>query len=54
MTAIVWFRDELSLNDQPALTAALRSEQTIIPLYNHAPQQVVSASDGRSRRIIPM
>lgn len=37
-TAIVWFRDDLRLADQPALTAALRAAETLIPLYIHDPR----------------
>ncbi|MDI1253398.1 deoxyribodipyrimidine photo-lyase [Thermomonas sp.] len=35
--AIVWFRNDLRLNDQPALQAALRQGFDPIPLYIHAP-----------------
>lgn len=32
---ILWFRQDLRLNDNPALQAALKSEQAIIPIYIH-------------------
>ena len=37
--AIVWFRNDLRLNDQPALQAALRGGFNPIPLYIHAPEE---------------
>ena len=36
-TAIVWFRRDLRLADNPALTAALKAHDTVIALYIHAP-----------------
>jgi len=38
-TAIVWFRRDLRLTDNPALDRAVRSHDTIIPLYVHAPDE---------------
>lgn len=38
-TAIVWFRRDLRLADQPALTAALAHHEQVIPLYIHAPEE---------------
>lgn len=38
-TAIVWFRRDLRLHDQPALAAALRAGHHIVPLYVHAPEE---------------
>lgn len=35
--AIVWFRNDLRLRDNPALQAALRANLTPIPIYIHAP-----------------
>jgi deoxyribodipyrimidine photo-lyase len=35
--ALVWFRDDLRLDDQPALQAALAQEYAPIPVYVHAP-----------------
>ena len=34
-TAIIWFRRDLRLSDNPALLAALAGAQTIIPVYIH-------------------
>ena len=38
-TAIVWFRRDLRLADNAALTHALRSAQQIVPVYIHAPEE---------------
>ena len=37
--AIVWFRNDLRLRDQPALQAALRQGFNPIPVYVHAPEE---------------
>ena len=37
--ALVWFRNDLRLNDQPALQAALRGGFKPVPLYIHAPEE---------------
>mgnify|MGYP002712939544 CR=1 FL=1 len=37
--AIVWFRRDLRLADNPALTAALQSCDCILPVYIHAPEE---------------
>ena len=37
--ALVWFRNDLRLNDQPALQAALRGGFNPVPLYIHAPDE---------------
>ncbi|MFC3714554.1 cryptochrome/photolyase family protein [Luteimonas soli] len=36
-TAILWFRNDLRLDDNPALQAALRAGLTPVPVYIHAP-----------------
>ncbi|GAB2519851.1 cryptochrome/photolyase family protein [Lysobacter humi (ex Lee et al. 2017)] len=36
-TAIVWFRDDLRLDDNPALRAAVESGAVIVPAYVHDP-----------------
>ncbi|HUL12082.1 MAG TPA: deoxyribodipyrimidine photo-lyase [Methylococcaceae bacterium] len=41
-TAIVWFRRDLRLSDNPALTEALLTCERVVPLYVHAPEE-----DGR-------
>ena len=38
-TAIVWFRDDLRLSDNPALQAALRAGYAPVPVYIHAPEE---------------
>jgi deoxyribodipyrimidine photo-lyase len=38
-TAIVWFRRDLRLNDNPALGAACERAQRIVALYVHAPEE---------------
>ena len=38
-SAIVWFRRDLRLADNPALTAALESGHAIVPVYIHAPHE---------------
>jgi deoxyribodipyrimidine photo-lyase len=37
--AIVWFRRDLRLADNPALTAALAAHDSVLPLYIHAPEE---------------
>lgn len=39
MTTIVWFRQDLRLSDNPALSAALVDGSPVIPVYIHAPQE---------------
>ncbi|MBK1724481.1 cryptochrome/photolyase family protein [Thiocystis violacea] len=39
MTAILWLRRDLRLDDNPALMAALDSDQGVLPLYIHAPNE---------------
>jgi deoxyribodipyrimidine photo-lyase len=38
-TALVWFRDDLRLADNPALKAALDGGYAILPVYIHAPDE---------------
>jgi len=38
MTAIVWFRRDFRLADNPALTAAAESDHSILPVYIHDPE----------------
>ena len=38
-TALVWLRRDLRLADQPALAAAARQAERILPLYIHAPEE---------------
>ena len=37
--ALVWFRNDLRLDDNPALRAALDAGLTPIPVYIHAPDE---------------
>ena len=37
--ALVWFRDDLRLDDQPALRAALERGWLPVPVYIHAPDE---------------
>ncbi|MFZ0256949.1 MAG: deoxyribodipyrimidine photo-lyase, partial [Gammaproteobacteria bacterium] len=37
--ALVWFRRDLRLTDNPALFSALSDRQSIIPIFVHAPQE---------------
>jgi deoxyribodipyrimidine photo-lyase len=37
--ALVWFRDDLRLDDQPALRAALERDWLPVPVYIHAPDE---------------
>lgn len=38
-TALVWFRRDLRLIDNPALEAALRTHDCVVPIYIHAPDE---------------
>ena len=38
MTALVWFRNDLRLDDNPALLKAAETGLPIIPLYVHDPK----------------
>jgi len=37
--AIVWFRNDLRITDNPALSAALKQYQKVLPVYIHAPDE---------------
>ncbi|HET7268275.1 MAG TPA: deoxyribodipyrimidine photo-lyase [Oleiagrimonas sp.] len=37
--ALIWFRNDLRLMDNPALQAALRQKLTPVPVYIHAPEE---------------
>lgn len=49
-TAIVWFRRDLRLADNPALCAGLGSFDTIVPVYVHAPEEEGDWAPGAARR----
>ena len=44
--AIVWFRRDLRLVDNPALAAALARHEQVLPVYIHAPQEESPWSSG--------
>ena len=49
-TAIVWFRRDLRLEDNPALDAALRAHDRIACVYIHAPVEEVPWAPGAASR----
>lgn len=49
-TAIVWFRRDLRLADNPALAAALRAHERVLPVYVHAPQEEAPWAPGAASR----
>ncbi len=48
--AVLWFRRDLRLADNPALQAALASGDRLIPLYLHAPEEEQPWSPGGASR----
>ena len=46
--AIVWFRRDLRLADNPALTYALEHHDRVIPLYLHTPADAGKWSEGEA------
>jgi deoxyribodipyrimidine photo-lyase len=49
-TALVWFRRDLRLIDNPALDAALREHDAVIPVYIHAPHEEAPWEPGAASR----
>ncbi|KJV33738.1 cryptochrome/photolyase family protein [Luteibacter yeojuensis] len=49
-TAIVWFRRDLRLADNPALVAAAEAHEKVIPLYIHAPDEEGEWAPGAASR----
>lgn len=49
-TAIVWFRRDLRLYDNPALVAALNCAKTVVPVYIWAPEEEGQFQPGRQSR----
>ncbi|MCW8944881.1 MAG: DNA photolyase family protein [Sedimenticola sp.] len=47
-TAIVWFRRDLRLCDNPALSEAVRACKIVIPIYIHAPDEEAPWSPGQA------
>lgn len=50
ITAIVWFRKDLRLQDNPAIAAAVERGYCIIPLYIHAPHEEGNWPQGGASR----
>ena len=50
MTAIVWFRRDLRLADNPALSAACEAHERVLPLYVHAPSEEGEWPSGAASR----
>lgn len=49
-TAVIWFRRDLRLADNPALAAALASHERIVPVYVHAPDEEAPWAPGAASR----
>jgi deoxyribodipyrimidine photo-lyase len=49
-TALVWFRRDLRLADNPALTRALQIADRIVPVYIHAPEEDGDWTPGAASR----
>jgi len=49
-TALVWFRRDLRLADNAALTHALKHAQRIVPVYIHAPEEDGDGTPGAASR----
>jgi deoxyribodipyrimidine photo-lyase len=49
-TAIVWFRRDLRLTDNPALSAACRRAERVVALYVHAPPEESTWAPGAASR----
>jgi len=49
-TAIVWFRNDLRLADNPALTAACQSFGTVVPVFIWAPEEELEWAPGSASR----
>lgn len=49
-TAIVWFRRDLRLADNPALRAAVDTHEHVVPVYIHAPEEEGEWAPGAASR----
>ena len=49
-TAIVWFRNDLRLGDNPALVRALAGHERVVPVYVHAPEEAGPWAPGAASR----
>jgi deoxyribodipyrimidine photo-lyase len=50
-TALVWFRRDLRLADNPALAAALARHAQVIPVFVHAPEEEAPWPPGAAQRV---
>jgi deoxyribodipyrimidine photo-lyase len=50
MCTVVWFRQDLRVADNPALDAAVRAGQAVVPLYIYAPQEEGAWAPGGASR----
>ena len=50
-TALVWFRRDLRLHDNPALIAALETHENIVPVYIHAPHEEAPWQPGAASNV---
>ncbi len=49
-TALIWFRRDLRLTDNPALIAALETYERVVPVYIHAPDEELPWAPGAASR----
>ena len=49
-TALIWFRRDLRLADNPALIAALEAYERVVPVYIHAPDEEAPWTPGAASR----
>ncbi len=49
-TALIWFRRDLRLADNPALSAALEAHERVVPVYIHAPDEEAPWAPGAASR----
>ena len=49
-TAVVWFRRDLRLDDNPALERALQRHERVLPVYVHAPHEEAPWAPGAASR----
>lgn len=47
-TAILWFRHDLRLHDNPALSEAFKQHECVIPVFIHSPQEEAPWSAGKA------
>ena len=50
MTTLVWFRQDLRIADNPALTAALAAKTAVVPVYIYAPAEEGAWQPGAATR----